>query len=449
MKKTYALVGTGGRSWMYTSALLRDFREHGELLAFCDVNQHRMDFNNRLIREQFGRGPLPTYLAHEFDRMVAETKPQTVIVTSIDRTHHRYICRAMELGCDAITEKPMTIDAEKCRRIVDTVKRTGRHLTVTFNYRYAPRNTKVKEILRSGILGNVISVHFEWLLDTSHGADYFRRWHRDKRNSGGLLVHKATHHFDLVNWWLDARPETVYARGDLRFYGRENAEERGVTRFYSRARDNAAAAEDPFALKVREGDTRMLGLYYDAEQEDGYYRDQSVFGDGISIEDTMSVMVAYNNRAVMTYSLNAFCPWEGYRICFNGSRGRLEFNVVETSHVAKGQPEDFTIPGMRELGNDKKSLLPQILFQPIWGKPQVIEYDEGDRGGHGGGDARLLRDLFVGVQDNSLGHAAGYVDGANSVLTGIAANLSMRTGLPVHVRDLVQGIGDPAPQASL
>lgn len=78
-------------------------------------------------------------------------------------------------------------------------------------------------------------MHFEWLLNTEHGADYFRRWHRDKRNSGGLLVHKSTHHFDLVNFWLNSEPETVYAQGDLRFYGKANAEERGVTEFYNRS----------------------------------------------------------------------------------------------------------------------------------------------------------------------------------------------------------------------
>jgi predicted dehydrogenase len=442
-RKRYVLVGTGGRSWMYTAALMGEFSDCGELTAFCDANQHRMDFNNQLIAESFGKGPLATYRAHEFDRMLAEQKPDTVIVTSVDRTHHRYICRALELGCDAITEKPMTIDAEKCQQIVDAVQRTGRHLTVTFNYRYSPRNTRVKEVLRSGLVGEVISVHFEWLLDTSHGADYFRRWHRDKRNSGGLLVHKATHHFDLVNWWLDSGPETVFAMGDLRFYGRENAELRGVTEFYSRARGSDAAARDPFALKVRENDRRMHGLYYDAEAEDGYHRDQSVFGDGISIEDTMSVMVRYTNRAVMTYSLNAFLPWEGYRVCFNGGKGRLEFNVVESSHVRAGTPEDFTMPGMRELAGDKGALVPMVIFQPLWGKPMAIDVDEGDLSGHGGGDARLLRDIFRGAKDDPLGHAAGYVDGARSILTGIAANLSIRTGQPVRVRDLVRldGLG--------
>ena len=68
-------------------------------------------------------------------------------------------------------------------------------------------------MLKSGIVGEITSVHFEWLLDTRHGADYFRRWHREKRNSGGLLVHKSTHHFDLMNFWLASYPERVYAEG--------------------------------------------------------------------------------------------------------------------------------------------------------------------------------------------------------------------------------------------
>ena len=73
-------------------------------------------------------------------------------------------------------------------------------------------------------------------------ADYFRRWHRDKRNSGGLLVHKATHHFDLINFWLGSAPELVMALGGLRFYGHENAQERGVTDFYTRATDRRRRA---------------------------------------------------------------------------------------------------------------------------------------------------------------------------------------------------------------
>jgi predicted dehydrogenase len=437
MIKNYVVVGTGGRSVMFVNALVGAFKKNCRLKAFCDSNSKRMDFYNDYISRDYKHPRVPTYKSNEFDRMIAEHKPDTVIVTTIDRMHHHYIIRAMELGCDVISEKPMTTDAEKCQMIVDTVKKTGKKLTVTFNYRYSPRNTKVKEVLAKGIAGEIISVHFEWLLDTSHGADYFRRWHRDKRNSGGLMVHKATHHFDLMNWWLDSSPETVFGMGDLRFYGKANAEKRGVTEFYSRVRNSKVAAKDPFALKVSKKDVWLNGLYYNAESEDCYYRDQSVFGDGISIEDSMSVMVKYRNKAVMTYALNAFCPWEGYRVCFNGTKGRLEFNVVEKSYVS-GHHEDFNMPGMRELEGQKETLVPEIIFQPLWGKPQVIDYDKGDLGGHGGGDVRLLNDVFKGVKDNSLKHSAGYLDGAMSILTGIAANESFKTGMPVKVSDLVK-----------
>ena len=77
----------------------------------------------------------------------------------------------------------------------------------------------------------VLSVHFEWLLDTVHGADYFRRWHRQKANSGGLMVHKSGHHFDLVYWWLNAQPVTVGAMGRLGFYGVENGRGHQLYRF--------------------------------------------------------------------------------------------------------------------------------------------------------------------------------------------------------------------------
>lgn len=436
MKKKYVLVGTGGRAFMFVNALMKDFSESCELKALCDTNQTRMAYHNDCIVEKYGAEALPTYLAQEFECMLAEQKPDAVIVTTVDRTHHDYICRAMEAGCDVITEKPMTTDAEKCQQIIDTKKRTGRNVTVTFNYRYSPRNSKVKEVIQAGLIGDVTSVHFEWLLDTKHGADYFRRWHRDKNNSGGLMVHKATHHFDLVNWWINSTPEMVFGMGDLKFYGRTNAEKRGMTKFYNRARNNPIAAEDPFALKITEKDKRLMGLYLNAENEDGYFRDQSVFGENISIEDTMSVMVRYRNKAVMTYSLTAYSPWEGYRVYFNGTKGRLEFNVVETAYVS-GDHEDFNMPGMRELNNPKENLVPEIVYQPLWGKPVEIEYEKGNLGGHGGGDIRLLTDVFNGSGEDPLGHAADFIDGAKSILTGIAANRSFATGQPVHVKDLV------------
>jgi predicted dehydrogenase len=425
-KKRYALIGTGGRARFFYGAIAKEYRETSELVAFCDVNQTRMDYANKLLVEEYDYFAIPTYKAHEFEKMIAEQKPDIVIVTTVDRTHHTYIVRAMELGCDVISEKPMTVDEEKTQYILDAIKRTGRNLRVTFNYRYAPHNTKIRELIMDGTIGDVHSVHFEWLLNTQHGADYFRRWHRDKRNSGGLLVHKSTHHFDLVNFWLGTQPQSVYAIGGLMFYGKENAERRGVTEFYQRAHGSEAAKDDPFALHM-ENNPQLKGMYLDAEHEDGYQRDQSVFGDGISIEDTLGVAVRYKNKAIMTYSLNAYLPWEGFSVIFNGSKGRIESKVVEQSYVnAGGKKEDE--------GALKEKY---IRVYPMFGKPYDVEVIEG-KGGHGGGDPVLLNDLFGTPVPDKFNRAASHVDGAMSILTGIAGNISLRTGQSVNIDSLVK-----------
>ncbi|RUV78298.1 gfo/Idh/MocA family oxidoreductase, partial [Mesorhizobium sp. M1A.F.Ca.IN.020.32.1.1] len=92
---------------------------------------------------------------------------------------------------------------------------------VSFNYRFAPTAARIKELLNSGEIGRVTSVDFHWYLDTKHGADYFRRWHAYTERSGSLFVHKATHHFDLLNWYLDSDPDAVTAFADLQMYGRK------------------------------------------------------------------------------------------------------------------------------------------------------------------------------------------------------------------------------------
>ena len=425
MRKTYALVGTGSRSRMFYEAIAKDYSDSAELVALCDTNQTRMDYTNKVLQEECGLEALPTYKAEAFHQMLEETGAEVVIVTSIDRTHHTYIIAALEAGRDVITEKPMTTDTAKCQQIIDTVKRTGRSVRVTFNYRYAPHNSAVHEIIASGGIGEVFSVHFEWLLDTKHGADYFRRWHRDKRNSGGLMVHKSTHHFDLVHFWLGSQPETVFGMGDLRFYGRANAEERGLFTPYTRTTGVAAAKDDPFAIDLTESAVQKA-LYWEAEHEDGYQRDQNVFGDGISIEDTMQVMVRYRNRSVLTYALNAYAPWEGFNVSFNGSGGRLELMVRETSYINGG--------GAKEQEGAAEGI--QLYHFPLHGTPRVVPIDMAE-GGHGGGDNRMLADIFGAAGSNGA-YAANDRDGAMSILTGLAANRSFQTGLPVNVADLVK-----------
>ncbi|CAM5427454.1 Putative oxidoreductase YteT [Streptomyces afghaniensis] len=425
-KKTYALVGTGGRAEFFYGAVAQDFRDTADLVGFCDLNQTRMDYANHLLESKYSYKKVPTYTADQFEQMLKDQTPDYCIVTTMDRTHHTYIIKAMELGCDVITEKPLTIDEEKAQSILDAVKRTNRKLRVTFNYRYAPHNTKIRELIEDGVIGDVHAVHFEWLLNTEHGADYFRRWHRDKRNSGGLLVHKSTHHFDLVNFWLQSYPITVFAMGDLMFYGRENAEKRGETKFYQRAYGSEYAKLDHFALHLEKNE-HLKEMYLNAEKEDGYQRDQSVFGDGISTEDTLGLIAKFKNKAILTYSLHAYAPWEGFNVAFNGTKGRIEMKVIEKSYVNSG--------GNKEEEGALSSM--SITVHPMLGKPYEVEINEGE-GGHGGGDPVLLRDIFGEPIEDRFHRAATHIDGVKSILTGIAGNISIKTGMPVKLDSLVR-----------
>jgi predicted dehydrogenase len=417
---------------MYREAVIKDFAATSEMVALCDNNKGRLDLSIQQVRKKFDI-ELPGYPAEDFDKMVAETKPDCIIVTTRDSVHHEYICRAMELGCDVITEKPMTIDETKCRQILETQRKTGKKCTVTFNYRYSPPRSQIKDLLMSGVIGEVLSVDFHWMLNTRHGAEYFRRWHRNKINSGGLMVHKATHHFDLVNWWLSTVPESVYASGHRRFYIPKTADRYGLTNRSDRCHGCNEADKCHFHLDMAGNDSQRK-LYLDCEQYDGYLRDQCIFSDKIDIEDSMNVVVNYANGAKMAYSLNAFSPWEGYTINFNGTRGRIEHKCMETVYTNA----DGSIPG--ELVTEGT----WTRVYPHWQSPYEVELWTGT-GGHGGGDPIMLADIFDpdNQEPDKLMRAADQRSGAYSILTGIAANHSMATGRPIRIDELVQDIGYP------
>jgi predicted dehydrogenase len=431
-----AVVGLGARAQLFVNALAGPYADRVELAGLCDVNTHRMAVHNDWIAAaRPGSPPVPAYAAEDFDAMLRRERIDLVVVTSVDRTHDDYIVRALEAGCDVITEKPMTTDADKARRILDARRRTGREVRVAFNYRYNPVHAAVREALASGRIGEVGSVHFEWLLDLRHGADYFRRWHREKANSGGLMVHKATHHFDLVNWWLGSQPETVFAHGGLFFYGKEAGQRRGLARDYTRAHGSPAAQDDPFALRLADSPV-LTSLYLDAEAEDGYHRDQNVFGPGVTIEDDMAVLVRYASGATLTYHLTAYSPWEGYRIAFNGSQGRLELLVEESTWTPRRHRTDSGQAVLHGADAENTAGRTQLLLRPFWEPPRELEVTTGE-GGHGGGDTRMLDDLFGERAPDALGRAADDTDGARSLVTGLAANRSFDTGQPVRAREVL------------
>ena len=153
--KRYVQVGCGSRGSMsYALPLVKNYSDCAQLCGVYDINPKRA----ALISQTVGMD-IPVF--DDFDRMLEEVKPDTVIVTSKDSTHDTYVVRAMKAGCDVIVEKPMTTTFEKCREIQKTQEETGRDVVVTSNLRFHPFFRRVKEILSSGVIGKILSVHYE------------------------------------------------------------------------------------------------------------------------------------------------------------------------------------------------------------------------------------------------------------------------------------------------
>jgi predicted dehydrogenase len=406
-RRRYAIVGTGDRATgMWGRPIADQYADIVEFVGLCDINRKRVE-----VAKQMMGVNCPTFT--DFDVMCDKARPDLLMVTTVDAFHSDYIVKALDRGIDVLTEKPMVINETQCQAVLAAEKRNNRKITVTFNYRYAPKHRTVKEILMSGEIGRVISTDFSWYLDVYHGADYFRRWHGFKNRSGSLLVHKATHHFDLMNWWLGADPVEVTANTDLQVYGKNGAF-RGTN-----CRACAHKKDCRFFYDITTNETRMK-LYVGCEDVDKYYRDGCVFREDIDIYDTMSALVKYSNGVTMTYDLNAFMPFEGYRVAFNGEKGRLEVRDHERQPWQVSDADETEIYLTKSFG--QRTRIP-------------VQTSEG---GHGGGDTRLRDLIFRKASAPDHMRLPDSRAGAMSCLTGIAARTSASRRAPVKIADLVK-----------
>jgi hypothetical protein len=160
-----------------------------------------------------------------------------------------------------------------------------------------------------------------------------------------------------------------------------------------------------------------VDLYVRCESEDGYKRDGCVFREDVDIWDTMTATVKYDNDVSMSYSLNAFMPYEGYRIGFNCTKGRLEHRNFERQPWVT-EPED------------------EIVVIKNFGHREVITVPHGV-GGHGGGDKRLLDMIFTPGLPDPYKQTADHMAGAYAALTGFAAIRSIDERRMVEISELL------------
>ena len=415
----WALAGSGSRGiWMFAKPLAGDpmYKGHAELVALFDVSPTRMEFCKTTI----GKPDLPVFT--DFNKMLRKTDPDGVIICTRDSTHAEYIVKTLAKNKDAISEKPLCTDAKQAKKILAAQAKSKGKVLVTHNMRYGPAETAMKKAVTDGLVGDIRFMEFREMLDRRHGADYFRRWHRKKANSGGLLLQKASHHFDLLNYFNGGvLPVEIAARGGLNVYGKagpyrgercKGCPHAGVCEFY------ADMSKDEATVK----------LYFEAEGDSGYIRDACVYGPEIDIEDTITAGFEYENGVRVGYSLCAYASWEGYEIVVQGTKGRLE---LSSRHNTWGHGS-FAVHGMAKVG----SLLTLYSHKDGY-KELPIESADGE---HGGADPRLRMDFFL--RDKNAPRKpemASLEEAVQAIIIGSAANISMaKGGKPVKIQELLK-----------
>ncbi|MFB6343333.1 Gfo/Idh/MocA family oxidoreductase [Saccharicrinis sp. FJH62] len=425
LKKKVALVGTGIRGIKtWGKFLTGNYSDVVEYVGLCDINPGRVEYAKNFLG-------LDCKTFTSFDDMISSANIDLLIVTTVDATHDEFIIKGLNKGINVVTEKPMTTDEKKCQAIIEADKNSSAKLIMGFNYRYGHLFTKLKELLLEDHIGKLTSVDFNWYLNTYHGASYFRRWHGERDKSGTLLLHKSSHHFDLLNWWIGSDPVEVHAFGGLEKYGKNNAF-RGKRCMTCDHQDSCQ-----FFWDMRE-DKNLMKLYYENEKYDNYIRDNCLWRNEIDIFDKMAVQIKYANNVQVSYSLSAYSPYEGFRIAFNGLNGRLE--TWEGIPSMESIQEDQSQLHEKEMSQNSHTMaglkFHEIIMQKNFKDYKRIEFPY-IRSGHWGGDKLMFDAIYRNqIIDPDLHHAANVRDGSMAVLIGIAARKSIDEDRAIKIADL-------------
>ncbi len=376
----FGIIGTGSRGiGSYGRGLREEFADQADITALSDADP---------VRLRLGAEALEVERASTDPAVVlANPDVDAVIVTTPDSTHADLACAALAAGKHLLCEKPIATTVEDCNRIRAAARSSAGGFMTGFVLRYVPFFQDMHRAIGDGEIG---APQAAAITDNRDGAGYFRRWHRLRANSGGLLVHKSCHALDIVGWMLDARPRSVSASGGVAVYTPKPwAGERCLT--------CQAAADCPEYVDVTAG--RLKQLYYDAEATSGYVADTCVFNSEKDTVDHASAAIEYEGGRRAVYTMCLFSPYTEREIGVWGADGKVE---------GRDSAGAYRLRGRRD-GRDEERAA-------AW-----------PAGGHGGGDRRLLADalaVFRGERDPVADLDAAYW----AAVLGIAAETSAARG---------------------
>ncbi len=327
------------------------------------------------IRRGFEREFPGVFTTADYRELLGRADIDAVFVMVRDFLHEEMAVAALEAGKTVFLEKPMAISLESCDRILETAYRTGSKLFIGHNMRYMPFVRKMKEIIDSGIIGEIEAVWVRHFIN--YGSCYFRHWCAEQKNCNGLLLQKGSHDIDIIHWLAGGNSARVVGMGKLSVYNRT------ISRL--------AEGEAPDRTRSWSKDC-WPPLELDGLQPN------------LDVEDHNMVMMTLDNGVQANYMQCMYTPDSERNYTFIGTHGRIE-NIGDT--------EDCEIHVWTKRGKRRS--------------PDIIYRLEAEEGTHGGADPLVVRD-FV---EFALGHKAATTNplaARYAVAAGAMAHESMRNG---------------------
>lgn len=277
-----AVLGLGQRACFHGGLLFNDVKERVEMVVVCDIYPERLEFGQKAYSESF-EGPVRGYT--DYREMFKKENLDGVFITGPNYLHRDMTISAFENGIHVLCEKPMEVTLQKCDEMLEAAKKHNKVLAFGMQMHYRKRYFKVKEIIESGAIGKVAQL---WCTEYRGPYGKMKDWVWDKEKSGGAIFEKNCHHYDLLNWWADSKPTTVYATGNIMKHNTPYGIKSEIV-------DNAWILNN-----YENGASAMVGICFLSDHSMSHQREFGVHGtEGkifFSWHDNEIIHVRYNNQ---------------------------------------------------------------------------------------------------------------------------------------------------------
>ena len=265
-KLRIGIVGTGQRVCHHGGCVFTQNPEQDDcgdvmqLAALCDNRPERLAEAKAVYEQGFGY-EIAAY--ENFEAMYDEAGLDGVYIAGPNGTHRDMTLPALERGLHVLCEKPMDLTLAKCNEMIAAAERSGKLLAFAMQMHYRVRYHKVRELIEQGAIGKPAML---WCTEYRPTFSAMKDWVWKKETSGGAIVEKNCHHYDILDLWVQSEPTTVFASGNIMKHHTPHG-------FESEIVDNAWIVND-----YASGARAMVGICFLAEKAQGHEREFGVIG---------------------------------------------------------------------------------------------------------------------------------------------------------------------------